>query len=270
MDKVSSPDAAEQGVFDQLPRDDQATRAVEIERGPPTELAPTAVDSDLLAPPPQDPTGNEVTVITSRVGDVDPLRASAPTVAERTPPRTSRFTPRDEMEQLAADDERRRRGLRAHLHTATLAAAFLALVAAIVWALWPPSADTLYRRLTKISRERGPREAKEFIDRFLERFPHDPRCPEVEDLRMDVECELLQKKLAISALVSGDATLEPYERHFLEAIRLAPEQPQRAREMFQALVDRYGEYRDPSPELSRCLEAANHQLRRLRGARGGT
>jgi hypothetical protein len=87
---------------------------------------------------------------------------------------------------------------------------------------------------------------------------------------MDAECELLQKKLALNELMSGGAKLAPYERHFLEAIRLAPKQPQTAREKFQVLVDRYSEYRDPSPELKRCLEAANHQLRRLPKARDDT
>jgi hypothetical protein len=265
-----SPDAPEQHA-DHLPLEDQATRAVEIERGPPTEVAPTTVAATSCESPRPDHTGDEATVVTSRAGDLDPSRASAPTVADKTPPRTSRFTPLDEMEQRLADEDKRRGGLKRHLPTAGLGAALLAIVVFVAWAVWRvqfPSADALYRRLTTISRERGPREAKGLIDRFLERFPDDPRYPEVDDLRMDVECELLQKRLALAAGLSGGAELEPYERHFLEAMRLAPKQPQVAREKFQSLVDRYSEYRDPSPELKRCLEAANHQLRRLREARG--
>jgi serine/threonine-protein kinase len=156
-DKGGSPDAPDQHAADHLRLEDQATRAVEIERGPPTEVSPTIVDSTSSDSPQQDHAGNEATVVTSRVGDLDPDRASAPTVADKTPPRTSRFTPLDEAERRLADEERRRGAFRGHLHTAGLAAAFLGVVAAIVWAVWPPSADTLYHRLTTISREQGPR-----------------------------------------------------------------------------------------------------------------
>ena len=45
--------------------------------------------------------------------------------------------------------------------------------------------------------------ARKFIDEFIERFPHDRRLQEIEDLRMDAECVRLHKRLVKDSILSG-------------------------------------------------------------------
>lgn len=136
---------------------------------------------------------------------------------------------------------------------------------ATVWGMWPASADRLYARIISISAARGPADAKKHIDEFIERFPHDARLAEVDNLRMDVECQSLQKNLALREMMSGGSALEPFEQRFLEAMRLKPKNPAAARVRFLELVELYRNRNgnQSSPKLEMFLDAAQHQLNRL-------
>ena len=87
---------------------------------------------------------------------------------------------------------------------------------------------------------------------------------------MDVECEWLQKRLALRELKSGGSALEPYETDYLQAMRLKPKQPSSARERFLALLQGHADVDNPSQRLQSCLKAARHQLGRLDVATDGS
>ena len=253
-----------------LPQD-QATRMLEAEQGPPTEIPPTAVDSGVQAVSSgEDQPWNEATVITPDIpaGDLSSHQASAPTVADGPATRVSRFTPLTEAERGSKDaaGPPREAGLREHVPAVLLALALLAVIILAIWGTWPTSADTLYGRIIKTSTQQGPEGAKEDIDEFVARFPQDPRFAEVDALRMDVECDWLQSRLAFKELKSGGSKLEPYEREFLQAARLREKQPVRAREAFRNFLQEHPKKTEPPVELGKYLEAARHLLWRLGAA----
>lgn len=267
------------GVADDLPTsadlDDQTpddrgipvegpTRMVEPELGMPTEVQPTTVDKgsdDKDAKAWGDPT--QVSHAGERSSDDSPL-SSADTVAETTE-RASRFTLLEEAERQldAAARREQSESARSHWQAAGWGLALLALIAAIAYGVWPPSADRLYSRIIQKSEADGPEAARREIEQFLERFPNDARYEEVHDLFMDVESDWLQSRLALKELKSGGSLLEPYERDYLDAMRLKRKDPQAALARFQSLVESYGAAEQPAPALQSCLDAAKHQIKRL-------
>ena len=143
------------------------------------------------------------------------------------------------------------------------ALALSALVGVTAWWLWPASADQLHARILRVSAEAGPAEARADIDRFLSRYPADPRAAHIQLLRRDIESESLQKQLALRELTSGGSQLRPYQQLWLRAIRAKREHPGEARAMFQELLVQYEGAADKPADLIECLNAARHQLHRL-------
>jgi serine/threonine-protein kinase len=141
--------------------------------------------------------------------------------------------------------------------------ALLAILGFTVWSFWPLSADSLYERIVRISSTEGPGYAKDDIERFLDRFPDDPRREEVDALRMDVECESLQSRLALRALKSGGEKLEPWEQDLLAAMRKLPKEPHEARQRLEALLAQYGDAAEHTKSVTACLAAARHLLSRM-------
>ncbi len=182
-----------------------------------------------------------------------------------TKPRSNRFTPLADADsaQAVSRDDGEQEGPKAHWHTLALGGTLFVILAAIGWALWPESSDAIYRRIVRTVQERSVEDAKGDIDRFLARFPDDPRAAEVDDWRMDVECVWLQKRLALKVLKSGGSRLEPYERELLKALRLRDKDPEAARKGFAELLNQYPLDDSVPPQLRACLDAWRHQLRRL-------
>lgn len=246
--------------------DDAATRVVEIRPGPPTEVGPTAVDSYHAKLPVQDDTSDQATIVTANdAGNFAPEQASSPTVADEAPKPKNHYTlVGDRQRDRNSDTEQpHSSSFSERLQIAGMIAALFAIVGIAVWAFWPISADTLYERMLRVTREEGPIPAKDDIDLFLDRFPQDPRRTEVVALQMDVTCVQLQKQLALNHIKTGGSKLEPCESELLAAMRKLPKYPEEARKRFETLIATYGNSVDPTPAMSNCLEAAQHLLKRI-------
>jgi TolA-binding protein len=246
---------------------DDATRKIEVQADPVTELSPTEVNlphgpGSAARSPAEVPTG----MIRNCPSVGESNRPAAP--AESGPSsqvKPNRFTPLDtegnQPDETASSALPVRRWER--LEVGLLAIALLAIVVVVLWAAWPASADTLYRRIRATAKERGIEAAKQQIDEFVERFPADGRFEEVEGMKKDVECDWLQSRLALKDLSSGGSRLEPFERQFLLAMRLKSKDPESARAGFRSLVDEYPISAESPDALRVCVEAARHQLVRL-------
>ncbi|MFV2069441.1 MAG: serine/threonine protein kinase [Pirellulales bacterium] len=246
--------------------DDEATRVVETRPGPPTEVGPTAIATGDPRLPVDADTSDRATIVTSKeTGHFTPVKASASTVADEPPAPRDRFTPIGDLEQTAVEETREVRpsSVRDKLQTTGMIVALFAIIGITVWGFWPPSADTLYEQIVRISREEGPEPAKDDIERFLDRFPQDPRYPEVDALGMDVECAWLQARLALRDLKSGGTKLTPGERDLLAAMRLQTQHLEAARETLEALIVTYENSEEPTETTTICLDAARHLLSRI-------
>ena len=242
--------------------DDDATKASLPNRGSATEISPTAIDNTFSGKVGR--ARNSATGGTSPESKAEDQLASRDTIAESPDSTQDRFISIDASASSKEDDQRHDESpLLSHLRTAILAIALVGAIAATIWAMWPASADRLYERITTIARTEDPSEAKRYIDEFIERFPHDRRLSEVAELRMDVECSSLQKRLALRSNLSGGSALEGYEQRLLEAMRLIQKNPAAARVKFRDFVAIYKDTNHAGSQLDEFLAAAEHQLQRL-------
>lgn len=237
------------------------------DRYAPTMLAPTSVDPGKS----QDDrkfSWNEATVVTSasqsQVEKTRSVEPGEPSPGEQ-PPSQNRFTTIDE-------DHKRRAGDRtladdATRNNLTTVVGIIVLLSAIVgvcaWGMWPPSADTLYRRIQTVALEKGPSEAWKDIEQFLQRFPKDSRHSQIDDLRRDVESEWLGSRLRLRKRKTDGLGLEAYEQQWLEAYLLRQKDPQKSLTIWQQLLKDYGEQSTPPESLRTILAAARHELKRM-------
>lgn len=227
-----------------------------------TKVSPTAVDAPAAAGGQDAFSWNEATVVTSgsspgEAATETPAPDSGQEVAEPAP---NRFT--------IADDEKREQDTdfvpaQSSLQIIGLVAALLLLGGAATWMAWPVSADQLYAEIQATVAQEGPEPARGAIDRFLARFPDDPRFGEVDGLRRDVDCRWLQSRLALRELRSGGSRLTEYEKQMLQAMRMAEEDPQGAAQLYRQVIEQYGQEEEAPADLRECLDAARHLLSRL-------
>ena len=255
-------DVAEVESDELVDLDDATTRASLRDRGSVTEISPTAVDDDPSGK--SDYSWNNATVVTSPGSEVQAKLAAPDTIADSTDSSQDRFVAVDVAASSGAGDQERGESLLvSRFKTALLVVALVGTIAATIWAAWPASADRLYERIVAITLAEDASEARKFIDEFIERFPHDRRLQEIEDLRMDAECVRLHKRLVKDSILSGGSALETYEQRFLEAMRLLQKNPAAARVKFRDFVEIYEGTSHAEPELAKFLKAARHQLERL-------
>jgi len=254
--------------LDDRPHREDPTRLVE-EPGCSTEVAPTAIVPDPDSSSASSGHGNDATLLSFQWPSAERADkpSNRPTVAEKASQRADRFSWRDETESDSETEHRR--GLDSYLSGLGLAAALLGVVGLVVWATRPLSADALHQRILRISRNSEPRDAEEDMKDFLRRFPHDPRAAEVKSLLLDGECQWLQKRLAIRALMSGGSKLEPHEKELLAAMRKKPAtQPadphalQAYQQSLRGFLEQYGAAETAAPPLDSYLKAARHLLER--------
>jgi serine/threonine-protein kinase len=250
--------------------DEAATRIVEMNMGSPTEVGPTAIESDNDVKSPGDDAAVQATLITSNEasGSSAPQESSSPTVADEAPSPKNRYTLALELEQQAYEKTKEDRPATSQerLQIVVMIIALITIIAAITWAVWPLSADRLHEQIIRVSQDRGAEAAKDDIDQFLDRFPNDPRVAEIDAMRMDVECEWLQKRLALTDLQSGGSKLEPWEADLLAAMRLRVQDPEAAEEALAEFAASYENVADAAPSMVECLQAARHLLKRMQEA----
>ncbi len=149
-------------------------------------------------------------------------------------------------------------------------AAGLIVVGAVAWyLLQPPTADALYRRISRQT-EAGTAdalpEAEDDIRQFLMRFPGDPRCDELRGHSREIELDRLERQLELHAKgLLSTAELIPVERSYIEALNYSRLDPEAGMAKFQAILDFYDAGKDRSGLTWQCLELAKRRLGQLRG-----
>jgi serine/threonine-protein kinase len=156
---------------------------------------------------------------------------------------------------------------------------FIALVLFLVaaayglwWTMRPASADTVYARIAAAGESgEGARlaEVEEDVRSFLQRYPDDPRAPDVTNYLSEIDRYRTQRRLELKARRSTDPqSLAPVERAYMEATRLANTEPELALARFRAIVDLFGPASDAESADDRklsdhCVELARAQIERL-------
>lgn len=167
---------------------------------------------------------------------VTPEAAASPSAS---PPPVTKFVTMAEEE--ARRKHRERRGEDAvppWLLITGMAIAVCLLVGLVTFALLPPSADTLYAEVAAAA-ESGELEKLQAVDgqvrQFLERFPDDSRADEVQQYRERLDVARLDVQSKFKARVGVGGSL-PVQRAYLEAVRLAESDPEKAAARFAAIV----------------------------------
>jgi len=177
------------------------------------------------------------------VGAAGSRSAPGGSLTRHQPPAPARFT--------TVDEERaQRRAAQRPTRTAFVAQLAgliggVALVAALGWRLTrPPSADRLYETIAAAAEAdsdgEGLRSASRELDEFVRRFPQDPRIPEIERYREQLQLVRRERQLRLRTRLSGDA-LHPAERLYGAALRLAETDPDRAAALLEALAALYAD-----------------------------
>ena len=148
-------------------------------------------------------------------------------------------------------------------------------VALVTWYLLrPPDAETLYRRITKVTAEGtvdSYRRAEDDIRKFLMGHSADSRAEVLRQYLVEIELDRRENRfeLRFSRQLSVDKLL-PIERDYLEAIKYVRLDPERGMVRLKALCDLYGRRGgmsrafDTSGPTGQCLELARRRWLRLR------
>ena len=106
------------------------------------------------------------------------------------------------------------------------------------------------------------------MEEFLQRFPDDRRRSEVQSLREELEMYRLRRRDERQAkLRRGGDSKHPVERVYLEAIRLADEDPYEASTKLKALLSVYEDMgAEDDEDLRSCLQLAREKVAELTDA----
>lgn len=150
-----------------------------------------------------------------------------------------------------------------------MAVAVAVLAGLVIFALLPPSAETLYRQIAAKA-ESGDLEKLQSVDaeirQFLQRFPEDARASELEKYRERLDVARLEKQSQFKARVGAGGSL-PVQRAYLDAVRLTESDPQRALARFTAIVAVFdgvaGESEEESEANENYVKLARKQIEEL-------
>ncbi len=184
------------------------------------------------------------------------------------PPTQAHFTEVRE-EELGKPLQEEESPWRISPETWVLSAVLVVIGLAVWYMLQPPSADALYERIVQAARserEDALVDVKDDIEAFLGMYSSDPRAREVEKYLEEVRLHQLQRRLTLQAKrLTRARELSPVVSAYLEAIRLASQDPTEAVIRLEALLALYGdESLGISTDDQRCLKLAQRQLRLLR------
>lgn len=193
---------------------------------------------------------------------ISPLAASS---AERaTATDRSHFTP---VSPPPPDEAHRREPVWTRAVTVAGLTVALVIVALLVWrTLAPPTADQLYARVLQMAGSDDPAtltETERAIEQFAARFPQDPRRDQLEQIRRQIELERLERRLEGMARRGAGQQLTAAQQLYLEAVRLAEEDPARAAARLEALVQLGAAAGAETPQLQRVGELARQRLESL-------
>ena len=241
----------------------QASPPQPAKRSPPAAAGSTGVTQDLT----EKNTGPRTA---APALPADPSRlptdvASATTQVDRGP--RNRFTTVEDFERTSA--ERARREQRRQLVWQGLSA--VAVAAALAVGGWlmmkPPSADTLYERITAVANdEHGDlRDARGEIDRFLEEHASDPRAGQIRELKRTLELDLLERRAR--RRLRSDKELAPLERDYRAAMTNQENGPSACVKALEAMLAVHatdGANDAADDEANLWLDLARRQAEKLR------
>ena len=130
----------------------------------------------------------------------------------------------------------------------------------------PPSPDQLYATIMAVGDDADPQMllgVADAVDRFLELNPDDPRAATVRSIQEEIELYRLQKRFDRRARLRGGVdSLDPIERAYLDAVRLADSDPISTQQKLHAFIDIFS---DPNADATtaRCLRLAQEQIQQL-------
>jgi serine/threonine-protein kinase len=146
------------------------------------------------------------------------------------------------------------------------------LLGLIVWlvlaALRPPSADTLFNKISRTADDGGAESLlliETDIDAFLNRFPDDERAAQVRDWDEEIELYRLARRLERRAEGRrGSTPLTAVERAYLEAIEHRVRMPELTVGKLEAVIAVFDAPTVTDERERRCVELAHRELNRLR------
>lgn len=161
---------------------------------------------------------------------------AATTVVERTP--RSRFTTVAELDRAASEQAARARAAEQRWQAAAALITLALLVAGGYLLFKPPTVDELYGRIEAAQAAAAAgadlRDALPDIERFIERFPDDPRAGQVRTLARSLAVDALERRARRRPL--GGKTPSPLERDYRAAMEREPESPSACRDALEALI----------------------------------
>ncbi|MBX3414022.1 MAG: protein kinase [Pirellulales bacterium] len=237
-----------------------ATQAPEPARPRPSQLAATSaaatkdVEAFSLAP---------AVELTPGAAGLTEARPASKTHA------VSRFTAVAENEVEESQREEDEPSALISAQTWVLVAALVMLAVGIWYFLQPPSADSLYLRISEAANDGGPDsllDVEDEVREFLNLYSHDPRAVELRDYQTQINLQQAERKLDRRARSGNrNETLSPIELAYIDAIRIAPADPQKAIVKLEALIAVYSDQNADNETVRQCLELAKRQLARLKG-----
>ena len=184
------------------------------------------------------------------------------------PPRRH-FTTIEEVHRAAQESEARAARL-AGLWQALAAALTLALLLGGGWLLLrPETADELHARIVAVTSipDGDRRDARPFVERFLARFPDDPRADDVRSLERTLALDALERRARRRP--STKAVLAPIERDYRAAMDREPESPSACLAALEALLAMHAEAGTPATadgddvDPSLWLDLVRRQIERV-------
>jgi serine/threonine-protein kinase len=139
----------------------------------------------------------------------------------------------------------------------------------VIAALKPPTGDQLFERIQQAGRQQSVDallKVENEMQAFLGEFPNDPRAAEVRSFVEEIELYRLARRFERQSRRAGSRTdLLPVERTYLEAMQLAPANPELAVLRLEALLAVFGSEPQLEERAQQCVELARRQRERLRG-----
>lgn len=212
----------------------------------------------------------------SRRGD----RSAVPIAAEPTEVVAGKpadhFTPvaEEELDQAEAEDHLPRPLI--SLQTWALAAALIVLGLTAWYLLRPLSEEKLYQRIERLTADQKTSSlvgAEADIQEFLGRFPHHPKSPTLREYQRKIDLYRLERDIQLrlrspKGLLGGDDAdgaregVRMIDRAYVEAVRSSGDDPERAIEILQAILDLYRDKAKSAP-IGLRLELVEDRLRTL-------
>jgi eukaryotic-like serine/threonine-protein kinase len=193
----------------------------------------------------------------------------APTIAEKP---QNRFVPvaADELDRPEMDEAPNRALI--SLQTWALAAALIGVGLMIWYVLRPPSADTLYRRISDVTAQgsiESYRQAEDDMRRFLVLYGSDYRAELLRKHLAEIELRRLEFQKFRAGKEIDSSEMLPVQRDYIEAIKYVRLDPDRGMAKLKAFLNLYSSQVDlavpvdTSSPTGQCLELARRRLRQL-------